>query len=229
MRALCRILTIISTIRSGVNSVVYKPEREHTPVDGDVPEIVTRLRHFFLHANRWQMLLLFLAAGVVGQFVGPIAIIVTAPSSIDLGWPRIVAIGLLEAISEVVLLCWVWFVGSFLCSVVEPDVRPSQVLFRVAIICPLLFALGAFAFMINPKPYLPPLIVTLSLFVLVCLIYDFDFVTRNLILAETGQPRMPGEGAVTFLQVFFLPVGVWFIQPRINRLYSERGSKGQAG
>jgi len=62
------------------------------------------------------------------------------------------------------------------------------------------------------------------------------FVSKSLVLAETGRPAVFYDYAGPFFLVWFFPIGVWIVQPRINRLYerklaepsNEAGSRGRA-
>jgi hypothetical protein len=172
------------------------------------------------------MFLLLSGTSFIGTFAGPIAIISAASSSGKLGRTQIMSIGLLAAVSELVFLSWLWFMGSFLRSAIESRLRPRESFFGIAIICPLVFVFAGPVFIINPNSWPMGLIVVLGLFLFVCLIYDFNFVANALIVAETGRPKDLGEGTLTFFLLWFFPVGVWFIQPRINRLFKARGTSG---
>ncbi len=196
------------------------------PIEPGFNQSMKWLSGFFLRATRWQMFLLLFGTCFIGTFAGPIAIISAAPSSEILGRAQIVSIGLLAAVSELVFLSWLWFMGSFLRSAIERSLRPRESFFRIAIIYPLVFAFAGPVFIVNPNSWPLGLIVVLGLFLFVCLIYDFNFVSNALIVAETGRRKDLGEGTVTFFLLWFFPVGVWFIQPRINRLFKARGTLG---
>jgi hypothetical protein len=183
---------------------------------------MNRLRHFCLRADRWQMCLLFFGVCIVGQFLGPIVIISAAPSAAGIGRAQVLMIGLLAVTPAIVFLSWLWFIGSFLRSAVRPSMRPRGSFFRVAIIYPLAFAFAELGFIIATNSLPVSLTVPTGIFAFFCLLYDLNFVTKTLFLAETGEPPQMGDGSATFLQLSVFPVGAWFIQPRINRLYSER-------
>jgi hypothetical protein len=61
---------------------------------------------------------------------------------------------------------------------------------------------------------------------LFCLLYS---VSKNLVLAETRKPASFYEYAGPFVLLWFLPVGVWLVQPKVNRLYAkDRGTEALA-
>jgi hypothetical protein len=107
---------------------------------------------------------------------------------------------------------------------VKPNLKPRELIFRIAIIYSFVFVLAGFAFILWPNVCPTGLLVGVSLLALICFIYALDFVGRVLTLAETGEPIAPSARAVTFLQLLFFPIGIWFLQPRVNRLYNGRDS-----
>jgi hypothetical protein len=168
------------------------------------------------------MCLLFFVVTFVGQVAAPIAIISAAPSHAGIGGAQGLAIELLQVIPLTVFLSWLWFLGSFLRSAVPSSLRPSETFFCVAIIYPVVFAFAAAAFIVTKYSWPFAAMMATGIFAFCCLFYDVNFVTKTLFLAETGEPPMMGDGSLTFLQLWFFPVGAWFIQPRVNRLYNER-------
>lgn len=50
------------------------------------------------------------------------------------------------------------------------------------------------------------------------LIYTLLFFARLLKTVELQRPVSFGEYALNFILLFYMPVGVWFIQPQLNRL-----------
>ena len=60
-----------------------------------------------------------------------------------------------------------------------------------------------------------------------CMFYLLYFVSKSLVLAETDKTATFYDYAGPFFLMWFYPIGIWIIQPRINRLYSERGNAGK--
>jgi len=49
-----------------------------------------------------------------------------------------------------------------------------------------------------------------------------NFASKSLVMVETGRRAKFYDYAGPFFLMWFFPIGIWFIQPRINRLYSQR-------
>jgi len=122
---------------------------------------------------------------------------------------------------------WFWAMGSFLNSIVQPKLRPGVGFFRFALVYPILY-IPVFIFMVL-RPLHPAMLeVTLPLHLLAmfCMFYLLNFVSKNLVLAETHRVVRFYDYAGPFFLLWFFPIGVWAVQPRINRLYAER-NKGE--
>jgi len=125
-------------------------------------------------------------------------------------------------------LCWVcfvvwfWSLGSFLDSLVEPDLRLSRPFFRFALAYPLVY-MGVFQIIPFEKLTLGYgfAIFPLHLFAMFCVFFDLNFVSKSLALAETGRAVSFYDYAGAFFLLWFFPLGIWFVQPRINRLYAN--------
>jgi len=63
---------------------------------------------------------------------------------------------------------------------------------------------------------------------LCCVFYGLYFVSKSLVMAETGERASFFNCLGPFLLLWFAIIGVWFIQPRVNRLYTEKRARESA-
>jgi hypothetical protein len=54
-----------------------------------------------------------------------------------------------------------------------------------------------------------------------CIFYIAFFASKSLAMAEKSGPVTFYDYAGPLFLIYFFPVGVWFVQPRINRLYAQ--------
>lgn len=174
------------------------------------------IRTFFVRAKHWQVFAL-----IVGLFV--ICNIIALRSSLPAEGE---ATGALMPFLLSVELCaigyaiWSWSLGSFLNSAVRPELRLSTKLFRAAVFFPSVYLPLFDAVFYSLKPGLLFAILPLHFFAVFCIFYNLYFVSKSLVLAEKSAPvEFPNYIGTLFL-VWFFPIGVWFTQPRINRLYA---------
>jgi hypothetical protein len=71
----------------------------------------------------------------------------------------------------------------------------------------------------NPPPWMIWLILPFPLLAMFCILY---FLSKSLVMFETGKRVTFYDDAGPFLLFWFIAIGLWFTQPRINRLYANR-------
>lgn len=65
------------------------------------------------------------------------------------------------------------------------------------------------------------LIIPIHLFSMFCMFYTLYFNAKSLKAVESKGPVTFSEFAGEFFLMWFLPVGIWIIQPRINKIFTE--------
>ena len=165
---------------------------------------------FFLRAKHWQIFLLL----TVWFVLSPIALFGSGK-----GLYAFVAITVVYAVS---LFAWFWSMGSFFNSILERRLRLGTGFFRFALIYPVFYVFVFFIFFVNASPALFLVIFPLHLFAMFCTLYSLYFVSKSLVLAETGNPAPFRSYLGILLLLWFFPIGVWILQPRVNRLYREK-------
>lgn len=58
----------------------------------------------------------------------------------------------------------------------------------------------------------------MHLFSMFCLFYCLYFVAKTIKTAELQKETSFGDFAGEFFLIWFYPIGIWFIQPKINRI-----------
>ena len=168
-----------------------------------------KLTSFFLRAKHWQVFLLVWGA----YFIAGVGIVENSPRI-----PPFSAAAMLLFVLS--FAGWLWSTGSFLFSIAEPTRRLNLRFFRFAIIFASVYLPPTLAFHLSRKLLVDVLLFPLFLFALFCWAYAYYFVSKSLVAVEKGRDvsRKDYESTMFLLLVGFL--GVWEIQPRINRLYA---------
>lgn len=175
---------------------------------------------FFLRAKHWQIFLLFLALGIAGNIV--IYIFVSGSESSQQFKQLEILNGIVTLPFLVCLLSWFWSMGSFLNSIVLPKLRLNSRFFVFALFYPSIYVFAFFLLIEIARPALFVLVLPFHLLAKACILYPLYFISKSLVLAETNKSASFRNYAGTFFLVWFFPIGVWFTQPRINRLYAEK-------
>lgn len=164
------------------------------------------IQAFFLRAKHWHIFVLLFAIPQVASF----AAIVTM---------QYMFFTVVTAASVLCLLAWCWSLGSFLSSGLKAQFQMKPAFFRFAVLYPILYVPVFFWFVLSSANGAVVVIVPLHLLAMACMVYVLYFVSRNLVMAETGKPASFSDHIGTLMLFWFFPVGVWFVQPRVNRLY----------
>jgi predicted branched-subunit amino acid permease len=117
----------------------------------------------------------------------------------------------------------------FLNSIIPPSLRPKVRLFRFTFVFPAIYIFIFIAVFMNPTISRVAVIMPLHCLAVFCMFYNLYFVAKSLVLAETGKPTSFYYYAGPFFLIWFFPIGVWFIQPKINKLYTEKGIAESTG
>lgn len=177
---------------------------------------------FFLRAKHWQIFLLLFGVFFIGQIAVMSSFAAAARSPEDFGKVGL-EFGVVMVLFMFCFLGWFWSMGLFLSSIVPASLRLRMGFFRFALIYPAVYIFAFIAFFESPKPAMFALIFPFHLFAMFCMFYNLYFVSKSLVLAETGKRASFYDFAGPFFLIWFFPIGVWIIQPRINRLYAQKG------
>lgn len=193
----------------------------------DLANDMSPTTRLFLRAKHWQLFLPTFAYGVLGDvLVAWLSTKAASPSAAVQVFA--IANALVTAPALICLLLWYWSVGSFLHSMAPANLRPSIAFFRVALLYPPIYISVFFIIVLRVGSPLLALILPFHFFTAYCLLYNLYFLSKSLLLVEKRRfveklrliPFSTYAGA--FFLFWFFPIGIWFIQPKINRLYAQR-------
>jgi len=176
--------------------------------------------NFFLKAKDWQVFLLLFAVPTIAEIVASGYIPTTIRSWKDLGYVGLLYLGLM-VLDMLCLFAWLWAMGSFLNSLQNPAHRLNQGFFRVALVYPFIYMPVFFYFFFTSESIPVQVVLPLHLCATFCFFYVFYFVAKSLVAVNKRREVFIGDYAKTWILLCLIPVGVWFIQPRINQLYAE--------
>ena len=171
----------------------------------------------FLRAKHWQLFLLFV--------LGPAGVVIYGNG---------VILSALALVSIFLYGSWLWFAGSFFNTITKKSLRLPLTFFRLTLAFLLFYLLVAIT-ILQREVALPNALVGFSAAVFLPLHfvaifaapYTFYFVSKSLLLAETGGPVRFSAYVGSLLLFWFSPLGVWVLQPRINRLYLADASQSR--
>jgi hypothetical protein len=125
-------------------------------------------------------------------------------------------------LAQLSLAAWLWSLGVFLTSIKPPTLRLSLRFFRFALVYTPIY-LFTFNVFFNDLGRLPiAFVFPLHLLAMFCLVYSSYFVSKSFVSAEKSESASFSSYVAEFFLIWFFPIGVWIIQPRVNRLYAVK-------
>lgn len=180
-----------------------------------------------LKLKHWQLFLLLFGIPFILQFVFAFAMLL-APSSMKVY--AIMPVVMLLFI--VVFFSWLYSLGTALHKMLPEAVKMNLTTFKIFLFIPLIYITFLCAFMFwvfntmvtaDAAPNLAwfTLIIPIHLFSMFCIFYCLYFIAKTLKAAEWQKPVTFSDYVGEFFLLWFYPVGVWFIQPRVNKLFEK--------
>lgn len=135
-------------------------------------------------------------------------------------------------ISMVLLECWLYALATRLYAKLPQDHRLKIGRFRFAFFFPIFYIVAVMWFMWvavrSESPFMLFMIFPFHIFAMACMFYVLRFVAKSLKSVELQRPVRFGDYAGEFFLIWFFLIGVWIIQPRVNKIFAgeERSEYG---
>ena len=188
----------------------------------------------FLKAKHWQIFLLTFGLQILMQSVLPLSFIGSSSNTMTIMSIFTMIIG---TIIIGVLLGWFWSIGVGLQRKISVDVRMKVGRFKSFLLIILLF----FTFVIGLSLFsicrsmgigqtgngsviigMMNLILPLFLFSMYCMFYTLHFVAKTIKTVELQREVSFSDYAGEFFMLLFFPIGIWIVQPKINKVFENR-------
>ena len=190
---------------------------------------------FFLKLKHWQLFLLLVGIPIALEFL-TIGFIFSADDFAS-GLQRFLrAFPILMFLYVAILFGWLWSTGVFLAKKLPSDAPMPSGLFKGAIIIPTLYIMFLCWFVAKlmwgnemSELFIDEnlgLILTAHFTSMACIFFVLFFNAKALKSVELQRPALLGDYVGEFFLFWFFPVGIWFLQPRINQLLEQLDTEG---
>lgn len=185
----------------------------------------------FLKAKHWQLFLLTFGIPLIFQFVmmGTMMVNIGKGNIPDPSFMfnYMAFFPILMILFMGVLFGWFWSIAIGLQSKVPEGVKMKVNKFKIFFFTPfvyLLFIIVLFTTSMNgilPNPAIFLIIVPLHLFSMFCMFYNLYFVAKTFKTVELQRETSFSDFAGEFFLIWFYPIGIWIVQPKINKMIEE--------
>ena len=189
---------------------------------------------FLLLLKHWQLFILTLGAPIIMQIVLIVTTITSEDPFSDFA-TIIFIIPITMILVMIIFFGWFYAMGTNLHKKLPESEKMNLTKFKIFLFIPLIYILAIcffIVFVINytitnevtPNFALFGFIIPVHLFSMFCIFYCLYFNAKALKAVELQRPVKFGDFAGEFLLIWFYPIGIWIIQPRINKLFKEQAS-----
>jgi hypothetical protein len=180
-----------------------------------------------LHLKHWQLFLLFFGIPIILQLIFMVRIVTSHNPGVGF-----FMFPLIMVVYMGLFFGWFYALGTNLHKKLPPTIHMNLKIFKLFMLVPVLyiFTLAVFMFSLFSRliahhssfnPGWMGLIVPIHLFSMFCIFYCLYFNAKSLKAVEWQRPVTFSDFAGEFFLIWFFPVGIWIIQPRINKLFEE--------
>jgi hypothetical protein len=183
--------------------------------------------NFLLRLKHWQLFLLLIGLPIIIT----IAMIITIEDSFPGRVFKLIS-PVLTVFGATIFLGWFYAVGTNLHKKLPGSVKMNLTSFKISLFLLVAYILFICVFMIATidqtitDEVSPPIgnimpIIPVHLFSVFCIFYCLYFTAKALKAVELQRPVTFGHFADEFFLLWCYPIGIWFIQPRINKLFDN--------
>ena len=189
----------------------------------------------FLNAKHWQLFLLIVGLPLITQIILVVAMM-TNIANADNPDPSLIftymqILPLLMIVFMGLQFGWFWSMAIGLQSKVPENVKMKVKKFKIFFFIPLIYLVALSILMsiffygfsvegteldLRLIPFLMLFIMPLHLFSMFCILYSIYFVAKTFKTVELQRAVNFSDFVGEFFMVWFYPIGIWFIQPKVN-------------
>jgi len=196
----------------------------------------------FLKAKHWQLFLLMIGVPIIFQIVMMISIFTSIDSESNIE-SKIMLNSVLLFTVIMIFFCliffgWFWSIGIGLQNKVPKSIKMKVKKFKIFFWTPLIYitslsigmslsffgvsSSGNSLFPNEIALIIPFIILPLHLFSMFCMFYMLYFVSKTIKTVELQREVKFGEFIGEFIALWFYFIGIWYIQPKVNKLATNK-------
>lgn len=134
-------------------------------------------------------------------------------------------LGVILIVWTTILFSWFLSIGLASNQKLEASLKKSTSIFIGGLVFAALYLVATF-FWFLPKfiiqnQMLPSWLILCHLIAMIGIFHGLWFASKQFVTLQKGREITFSEYASTFLMLWFAPIGVWFLQPKVNTYLSE--------
>ncbi|MEJ2142060.1 MAG: hypothetical protein P8Y24_06845 [Gammaproteobacteria bacterium] len=168
----------------------------------------------YLKAKHWQLFIVLVGSMFLGQ-----ALMVN--SIVNGTMPNAVVIILPMFIMSILYYGWLWSISLACYKALPNELATSPKKMQIGLIYALIYLVIAGQFFFGTDKHLPVYGIFMHLLAMAAIIYSLGFTAKQLTKLEQNKEVTFFTYSGPFFLLWFFPIGVWFIQPKVNQLLGD--------
>ncbi len=182
----------------------------------------------FLKAKSWQIFMVTIGLPIILEIIAITFMIIRGNPTVILKIMPIMMIFFLGG-----FFGWLWAVAINLQEKLTAELKLSVIRFKTFLLIPIIYFVIFFVFIdlamsgtiengtgLNPAIFV--LIIPFHLFAMFCIFYCLYFVSKVFKTVELQRKVTFSDFAGEFFMIWFLIIGIWIIQPKINKMIEAK-------
>lgn len=193
----------------------------------------------FLKAKHWQLFTILFLVPILFQFIIMYQMMTSAfegnPEDVESMFSFMQYLPFFMIIWLGLLYGWMWSVGIGISEKLPEDLKLNTVWFKASVLFPAVYMVIFSFFMASmftnigeePNIILFTAIFPLHILAMLCGFYTYYFIAKVIKTAELKRRVQFGDFVGEFFLLWFFFIGIWILQPRINRLAQDEPSHSE--
>lgn len=187
---------------------------------------------YFLKAKHWQLFILMVGVPFLFQIITIIYVLITDNPLFALS-----TFPIFMLIYVIIFFGWFWSIGVGLHKFLPENHNLKLKKFKIFFFIPLLYIIILMFAMMSFDVFtdFPPpdnnielsliVIIPLHLFSMFCMFYLLYFCSKTLKSIELNREVEFSDYVIDFFLLWFYIIGIWILQPKINKIFNEKIKK----
>lgn len=171
----------------------------------------------YLKAKHWQLFIVLAGSMFLAQAL-------MFSSVMNGGALSQVTLVLPTLIVGILLFGWLWAVATACSKVLSPELASSPTPMKLGLSYALIYLIFSGVFFFGPGKQPPGYVVFMHLLAMAAIFYALGFTAKQLVKVERGENVTFFSYSGPFFLFWFFPIGIWFIQPRVNYLLGGKNA-----
>ena len=169
----------------------------------------------YLKLKHWQLFIVLVGSMVLAQAL-------MVGSVVGRGVPSSIALVGGTLLVGILFFGWLWAISSACYEKLPQELASSPRLMQIGLVYALIYLVLSGIFFFGPDKHPPGYIIVMHFLAMAAIFYSLGFTAKQLTKLVQNQNVSFFSYSGPFFLFWFFPIGVWFIQPKVNQFLGQK-------